>query len=203
MAGNDSRLPDSATFWLGLGGVVATLAAIPLVVGTVQREGNVSLWSNGWFTFGFMMAAAGVLAVIWSLVLFLAHRHSDARNQEGIASASSPSLFSGGMNFHESTVSHVGTLVGSGPGLPEMSPRVVFGIEFYALKTRGDGLRFALDKVPQWHSEVVALLRKDGSPQMVEAFLAIGPVPSDPQEMGTFLDRCLHVMSDIVDQLRH
>lgn len=55
---------------------MSAIAAIPLAVGVAQREGDTSLWSNGWFRLSFGMAACGMLAVGWSLVLFLAHRHA-------------------------------------------------------------------------------------------------------------------------------
>lgn len=55
---------------------MAAIAAIPLAVGVAQREGTTSLWANGWFRLGFGMAAVGMLAISWSLVLFLAHRHA-------------------------------------------------------------------------------------------------------------------------------
>lgn len=51
------------------------IATAFLVIGTVQRIGDASLWENGWFRTGFGMAVVGMCAVLWSVVLFMAHRH--------------------------------------------------------------------------------------------------------------------------------
>lgn len=72
---SEKGLSDSTTFWLAFGGVVTAIGTFFLAIGTVQRIGPASLWENGWFRTGFGMAVVGMCAVLWSVVLFLAHRH--------------------------------------------------------------------------------------------------------------------------------
>lgn len=87
MAAARTSLRESSIFWLALGGVMAALAALPLAVGAAQKEGSESLWSNGWFVLGIVMAALGMLAVWWALVLFLAHRHIQLCERQPLASS--------------------------------------------------------------------------------------------------------------------
>lgn len=67
------ELRDSALFWLALGGVVATIGAIPMAA--IGKMEVASPWKSWYFRVGFGMAAVGMLALIWALVLFVAHRH--------------------------------------------------------------------------------------------------------------------------------
>jgi hypothetical protein len=78
VAERQTPLRDSALVWLGVGGLVAVLAAWPLGAGIAQAaaaKSSGSLWSNGWFGLGAAFEGVGVLALIYSLALVMAHHH--------------------------------------------------------------------------------------------------------------------------------
>lgn len=56
--------------------MLATLSAIPLVVGSAQQQGTASLWNNGWIRLGVFVGAIGVLALCWAVVLVVAHTYA-------------------------------------------------------------------------------------------------------------------------------
>jgi len=72
-----THLRDSANFWVALGAAVVLASSIPLGIGVARTPHDQTLWSCGWFIAGVGIFAIGALMLLWSLVLFLAHRHAE------------------------------------------------------------------------------------------------------------------------------
>jgi hypothetical protein len=76
----DRPLYDRALFWVALGGALSVIGGIVLSVGVAQVVADTThpdLWSNRWFEVGFGAFVVGVLALVWALVLYVAHRHAE------------------------------------------------------------------------------------------------------------------------------
>jgi hypothetical protein len=76
----DQKRPlyDSATFW-GVWGALAVVigSAFVLIGASELPERNPDRWSNAWWNIGIGLLAVGVLSLLWSLILFLAHRYAE------------------------------------------------------------------------------------------------------------------------------
>ncbi len=73
-----TSLFESASFVVAAGGAVALIGGVFLGIGVAQVIPNpaASLWSNPWFWIGLILVVIGGLLVVWSVVLFIAHRHA-------------------------------------------------------------------------------------------------------------------------------
>ena len=71
-------LRESAGLWVGVGAALGALSAVPLIVGVNERVGKASIWNNGWFVLGAGIAVLGALALLWALVLVVAHRYAQS-----------------------------------------------------------------------------------------------------------------------------
>jgi hypothetical protein len=56
---------------------MVVIGGILVSIGTARTPANGHLWSNSWFDIGIVAICVGGLALAWSLVLFLAHRHAE------------------------------------------------------------------------------------------------------------------------------
>jgi hypothetical protein len=84
-------LDESARFWCAMGSAVAVIGGILLGVGVTKSQGNhSSLWSEGWFDAGFGVMLLGAFALVWALILYLAHRQAGVPQSPG-SSARGPS----------------------------------------------------------------------------------------------------------------
>jgi len=70
------RLHDSALFWVALGAAVALIGGILLNTGVSRTTVRESLLSSGWFVAGLVVIGVAALMLLWSLVLFVAHRYA-------------------------------------------------------------------------------------------------------------------------------
>ena len=82
---------DSAPLWLAVGGVAAALSAAPLTVGATEKPPGASVWDNGWIVTGLGMAVLGLLALLWALVLVVAHRHGESLDRHPVSRSRPPS----------------------------------------------------------------------------------------------------------------
>lgn len=77
MSRRDAPLYDSATFWAVLAGALVVLGGVGVSIGIAQstRLPSPEYWANIWFTGGVAVLALAVAALLWALVLYLAHGH--------------------------------------------------------------------------------------------------------------------------------
>ena len=65
-----------------MAGALAVIGGTLLGVGVAESQTHQSsLWSEGWFDAGFGVTLLGAFALVWALILYLAHRH--AGGQQG------------------------------------------------------------------------------------------------------------------------
>lgn len=71
----DSRpgLPDGCGFWLTAAGVFAVTGAVGITIAITEYHPP---WPSAWFVAGSVLCALGVVATIWALVLYLAHKEA-------------------------------------------------------------------------------------------------------------------------------
>ncbi len=71
----DSRpgLPDGCTFWLTAASVFAMMGAIGITIAITEYHPP---WLTAWFIAGAVVCALGVVAAIWAMVLYLAHKEA-------------------------------------------------------------------------------------------------------------------------------
>jgi len=60
-----------------MGGGIAVVGGIAVGVGVARVPAHRTVWSVVWFDVGFVVVVLGVLALVWALVLHLAHRHRE------------------------------------------------------------------------------------------------------------------------------
>ena len=66
-------LHESYIFWVTLASAIFILGGIAVGVGVpTASSGKTSLWHSGWFISGFIIVVAGVIGLLWALVLYLA-----------------------------------------------------------------------------------------------------------------------------------
>jgi hypothetical protein len=72
----DSRpgLTDGCGFWIAAAGVFAVLGAVGITIAITEYNPP---WPSAWFIAGAVMCTLGVTAVVWALVLYLAHREAE------------------------------------------------------------------------------------------------------------------------------
>lgn len=66
---------DSALFWLPFGAAAAVIGGIFTAIGANRVTAGASLLSDLSFDGGLALVVVGVVLLVWSLALFLAHRH--------------------------------------------------------------------------------------------------------------------------------
>jgi hypothetical protein len=66
-------VPDGCGFWLAVAGVLAILGAAGITIAITEYQPP---WPSAWFIVGMVVCALGVVAVIWALVLYLAHQEA-------------------------------------------------------------------------------------------------------------------------------
>lgn len=74
MSNSRPGLPDGCGFWLGAAGFLAALGAIGIAIAVTDYHPP---WPTAWFVAGSVMCTLGCAAVIWALVLYLAHREAE------------------------------------------------------------------------------------------------------------------------------
>ena len=114
------RFLDSGGFWLAVGILVIALTALPagLAIAQVQPHwGN--LWSNRWFDVAILGEVLGILALLWSLILFMSHRHLEAHLRRACPDA----------HAHQTNASRASATMGRGePGADDAPGRQPVGI---------------------------------------------------------------------------
>jgi hypothetical protein len=76
------KLFDRAGFWIQIGIAATGLGALLIVLGTVNLS-SAQPYREPWFVMGVALAGLGALALCWSLILYTAHRHSEAHVSSG------------------------------------------------------------------------------------------------------------------------
>lgn len=64
-------------FWSALGGAVVVVGGVLTGVGVARTPARGTVWSSAWFVSGAVLVGLGGVALIWSLILHLAHGHTD------------------------------------------------------------------------------------------------------------------------------
>jgi hypothetical protein len=65
---------ESALFWCAIAAGLIPVGGILLGVGLARQPKTGSIWADGWFAAGFGVMILGCLALVWALILYLAHR---------------------------------------------------------------------------------------------------------------------------------
>lgn len=71
-----TRLFDKAGFWVQVGALVAALGGAGIVVGVSDLAPHQS-WREPWFALGAVVLFFGVLALWWSVTLYVAHHYAE------------------------------------------------------------------------------------------------------------------------------
>jgi hypothetical protein len=72
-----TRLFDRAGFWSAVAAVLVALGGVGLLLGTVNlaaHQGN----REPWFGIGIALVTLAVVALLWAIILFLAHRYAES-----------------------------------------------------------------------------------------------------------------------------
>lgn len=81
------RLFERAGFWLAIGVAVTGLGGVPFGLGVSEVAAGYHPWQNGWVRVGFVFWGVAVLAVLWAVVLYLAHHQSERHLARRVAAA--------------------------------------------------------------------------------------------------------------------
>ena len=83
---------DSAMYWLPFGTAAAVIGLALMTIGVTRLSAAESPFNSAWFDGGLALLGIGVLLLLWSLWLFVAHRrrHASALANGAPSSASEP-----------------------------------------------------------------------------------------------------------------